>query len=218
MKGHNKKYSIIVAEDDPGVNLLIRKHIERAGHTVFKAFNGLEVIQILEEKKADLLLIDYKMPMMGGKEVIETLHQKNLLLPFVVMTGHRDVDIAIEMMKLGAHDYIIKDNDFHNIFPSKIENILRQVYTEDQLLESENALKISEEKNHRILGAMSDPIYICDSNYEIEYANPMFSKYWREPKKGDKCYELIFNRSSPCSDCKEFKFQEIDCAFILFMF
>jgi PAS domain S-box-containing protein len=203
MKSHNKEYTIVVAEDDPSLNLLICKHIERAGHKVLKAFSGLEVLQILDANKADLLLLDYKMPEGSGKEVIETLREKNALLPFIVMTGYGDIKIAIEMMKLGALDFLVKDEEFHLIFPNKIENALRHIYTENLLLESQEALKTSEEKNLKILGAMQDPVYICGPDHEIEYANPMFGNYWREPQKGDKCYEIIYNRSSPCSDCDE---------------
>jgi PAS domain S-box-containing protein len=196
---------ILVVEDDPGLNKLICKKIEQSGRHAASAISGTHVVDYLADHKADLMLLDYQMPDMNGAELALELKEKGSIIPFIVITGHGDERIAVEMMKLGALDYIVKDSEFLNIFPDKLEKALSNLETREKLIQSNLALEESHKTCQMIIDSMPDPVYICSGEYEIQYANPALLNYIGNDIYQKKCYESIFNRKSPCPECKPLK-------------
>ena len=133
------KRTILVVEDDEGLNHLIRKNLRREGYQTTFALNGGDALFKISEDENILLLLDYGLPDMTGKQVVEKLITKHRV-PFVVMTGQGDERVAVEMMKLGARDYIVKDARFMDLLPIVVRRVLKQLGTESRLDETKAKL------------------------------------------------------------------------------
>ena len=108
--------NILLIEDDAGLVELITANLEESGFSVKSAASGAEALAHLKKQTPDLMLLDYSLPDINGRELIETLNKKQIPLPpFIITTGQGDERIAVDMMKLGAMDYLIKDNLFLEI-------------------------------------------------------------------------------------------------------
>ncbi|MCK5255158.1 MAG: response regulator, partial [Deltaproteobacteria bacterium] len=132
-KKTNTPRMILVVEDDKGLSRLIQKHLQREGFQTEGAINGADAISFVVNNKNIVMLLDYRLPDMSGKRVIETLTERQCMVPFIIMTGHGDVTIAVEMMKLGARDYLLKDSDFLDILPSVVNRVADQLEIEKRL-------------------------------------------------------------------------------------
>ncbi len=146
-----KPHLILVAEDDEGLSGLIQKSLQRAGFHTKGVANGSDTINWIVNRHATILLLDYRLPDMTGREVIETLYGKQSSIPFIVITGHGDEKVAVEMMKLGARDYLIKDVALLDLLPSAVKRVFEQLTVEKELANAEQALKESEEKNRALI-------------------------------------------------------------------
>jgi CheY-like chemotaxis protein len=81
-------HTILVAEDDPNMQILYHDEFEGEGFQVERVGNGLEVLFYLESGKADLIITDTKMPLMNGLEMITQVRQKYPNLPIIVISGN----------------------------------------------------------------------------------------------------------------------------------
>jgi K+-sensing histidine kinase KdpD len=102
--------------------------LERAGYTVDLARDGQEGLTMYATGSYDVVAVDYKMPIHDGLEVIRTMASQGPLPPTIVITGTGSEKIAVEAMKLGARDYIVKDAEgrFLDLLPTVIEQVLQQ--------------------------------------------------------------------------------------------
>ena len=144
-------YTIFIVEDDEGLSRLIQKNLKSAGFQTARASNGAEAITWLNENPTTLLLLDYRLPDISGKKLVETLNERHYGVPFIIMTGHGDEKVAVEMMKLGARDYLVKDAEFIAMLPSVVKRVVEQLEVERRLNEAEEELKKSEERYHNLV-------------------------------------------------------------------
>ncbi len=145
---------IIVVEDDPALCELIRKILQDEGFDTIIVSSGSEAISIIKRESDILLLLDHGLPDMTGKQVIQNLRENGIDVPFIIMTGHGDEKLAVEMMKLKARDYLVKDVSFFDLLPASINQVLEQIKTERKLASAEQSLYESEER-FRIIYAES---------------------------------------------------------------
>ncbi|MEA2627440.1 MAG: hypothetical protein QOD06_3485 [Candidatus Binatota bacterium] len=99
---------ILIVEDEPNMVRTLAKILERRGFGVASASDGREALSVLESQSIDLVLTDLKMPGMGGMEMLTKMRARGLERPTLVLTGYGTVQSAVEAMKLGAADYLIK--------------------------------------------------------------------------------------------------------------
>ena len=157
-------HSILVVEDDEALLLLIQKNLQRAGFRTEGASNGAEAISKIVSNPPELLLLDYRLPDMTCKQVIETLSEQQRSIPFIVITGHGDEKVAVEMMKLGARDYLVKDNALLDLLLSVVKRVVEQSTLEKQLADMEK-------QYHAIFENASDAIWVQDLDGNIITAN-----------------------------------------------
>jgi DNA-binding response OmpR family regulator len=119
---------ILYVEDDPGLARLVQKKLQRAGYVVDIASDGEQGVAKFEADSYDLMFVDQNLPVYDGLEVIRILGSKGILPPTIMITGSGDEKVAVEAMKLGAGDYIVKDvaAGYIELLPSAIEKMLRQ--------------------------------------------------------------------------------------------
>jgi len=163
--------TILIVEDDKGLNRLIQKTLEKAGFRTAHAYNGASAIAKVLEDTDILILLDYKLPDMNGKQFIENLALKHLEVPFIVITGQGDERIAVEMMKLGAKDYIIKTVDWRNLLLGTVEKVVEKINIEKKLAMVQENLRENEER-YRFLYQESPSInLVINSTNRIENVN-----------------------------------------------
>jgi PAS domain S-box-containing protein len=130
-------------EDDPGQARLVQRALQRAGYRVDVVHDGAAGLALQRAQPYDLLIVDHQMPGMGGLEVLRTLTVWGAPPPTIMVTGHGDEAIAVEAMKLGAGDYIVKDVEgrYFALLPAVIERILMQRRLLAEKQQAEKALK-----------------------------------------------------------------------------
>ena len=125
--------TLLVVEDDQGISRLLERNLVRAGFQTDSAANGCDAIARVNNDDDIILLLDYQLPDMTGKQVVEKLSAAGYQVPFVIMTGQGDERIAVEMMKLGARDYVVKDASFMDLLPQVVKRVVREVNAERKL-------------------------------------------------------------------------------------
>ncbi len=98
----------LLVEDEPNMVRTLAKILERRGHRVDSAANGEEALRLLERETYDLVITDLNMPVMDGMQLLREMRARGLQPATLVLTGHGTIQSAVEAMKLGAGDYLIK--------------------------------------------------------------------------------------------------------------
>lgn len=102
------EFKILIAEDDAMVSDVMMKFLSEEGYSVVSSNDGLEAMKLLRLEDIKLVLTDLRMPGADGMEVLRTAVQTNPKMPVVLITAYGTLDTALEAMKEGAYDYIVK--------------------------------------------------------------------------------------------------------------
>ncbi len=100
--------AILIVEDEAKMRRLLELNLGEDGFTTFSAGDAETGLKLLRENSIDLVLTDLKLPGMNGLEFLQTVKRQNAALPVVVMTAFGSVETAVEAMKAGASDYVLK--------------------------------------------------------------------------------------------------------------
>jgi two-component system NtrC family response regulator len=133
-----RKLDILVVEDGKSQREMLRDFLESEGHAVMEAADGEEGLKHVRNHHFDLLLLDYKMPGMSGMDVLKAVKTLNPEIDVVIITAHGTIETAVEAMKAGALDYIMKPLEFDELLiqierVSERQNLIR----ENELLRKE---------------------------------------------------------------------------------
>jgi PAS domain S-box-containing protein/putative nucleotidyltransferase with HDIG domain len=164
---------ILYIEDDPGLARLVQKRLGRAGYTVDIASDGAEGIAKYEADSYDVVFVDQSLPIHDGLEVIRILGSNGTLPPTIMITGTGDERVAVEAMKLGAGDYIIKDvgTKYLELLPSSVKKVLQQRRAIEEKQQAEEALRRSEEKYRTVLEEMEEGYFETDFAGNLTFLN-----------------------------------------------
>jgi C4-dicarboxylate-specific signal transduction histidine kinase len=132
---------ILVIEDDDALLKLIEKSLASNGHRTAGVCSGAAALAWLERHSPRLMLLDYSLPDMHGEQLLRCLEARGKRVPFVVATGHGSESVAVEMMKHGAYDYIIKGAAFLKFLPTVVDGALERVRQSERLAEAEEKLR-----------------------------------------------------------------------------
>jgi PAS domain S-box-containing protein len=188
--------TIFVVDDDLGLARLIERALKRAGHTTASASSGADALAWLGLHRPDLLLLDLKLQDLEGRELITRLEALGRTVPFIVITGQGDERVAVEMMKRGALDYLVKDAQFLDLVPAVVQRALAQIKRERRLAATEEALRHSE----AMLATAQQIAHL--GSYEIELVSPpkvrwsdeLFHILGVEPETLEPLSDDFFNR------------------------
>jgi signal transduction histidine kinase len=115
---------LLVVDDDEGLLILMAQSLRDAGYEVATAGSGRGALEWLEDNTADLMLLDLKMRGVDGPALMERLEQVRARVPFIVVTGQGDEKIAVEVMKRGALDYVMKNSALLDLLPEVVRRSL----------------------------------------------------------------------------------------------
>jgi len=172
MERENNGPTILIVEDNGDLLSLMQRQLQREGYETRGVVTGREALSRLGEQSSDLLLLDYQLPDMNGKELVENLQQQGTAIPFVLVTGHGDERLAVDMMKRGARDYIMKEGEFLELLTSVVNQVIQQLEREKRLRIAEQALQESEAQYRGIFNAVRDAVFVVDFEGLIVDANP----------------------------------------------
>ncbi len=142
MEAPASQQTVLVVDDDRGLVRLIERALQREGFATSTASSGKSALDWLTLNQADLLLLDLKLQDLEGQELVERLTEANRCPPFIIITGQGDERVAVDMMKRGARDYLVKDVDFLQFVPAVVRRALEQVDKERRLAEAEEQVHL----------------------------------------------------------------------------
>lgn len=106
---------IVITDDDLSLCHFLKRTLSQKGYQVTTCHTGREAIGLVNEQETDLVLLDNKLPDLMGLEILKEMRQKHPKMPIIIMTAFGTTDTAIEAMRLGAFDYILKPFELEEI-------------------------------------------------------------------------------------------------------
>jgi PAS domain S-box-containing protein len=152
---------------------LVQRKLEREGFHVDIASDGEKGLERYRENQYDLVITDQEMPVFEGLEVIRRMSAMGPLPPTIMITGAGNEKIAVEAMKLGATDYLVKDlgGGYFNLLPTVIQQTLARRRLLEEKERAERTLRDYMERITRTLESISDAFFSLDSQWTITYFN-----------------------------------------------
>jgi signal transduction histidine kinase len=152
------KPRILVVDDDEGLLVLMAELLRDEGYDVLTADSGASALDRIRETAPDLLLLDFKLRDLAGSELVQRLREQHRLAPFIMVTGQGDERVAVEVMKQGALDYVMKDAALFDLLPTVVRRALRSVERDRALAAADRErerlereiLEAAEREQHRI--------------------------------------------------------------------
>ena len=153
----NETVHILYIDDDDGIRRLVERGLSRRGYRVSTAANGNDGLDRIDGERFDLVVIDHYMPGQDGLETLRKLRLRSDPPPVVYVTGSEETRIAVEALKAGASDYVVKavGDDFFDLLCSSFEQALAQV----RLTEARSAAERDLRESHARLEAMLGEVH-----------------------------------------------------------
>ena len=141
---------ILIIEDEEPIRRVLVKILgeENDQFVIFQAEDGKQGSKMIDEDEFDLILCDIKMPKMDGLEVLERANIKGVTTPFIMLTGHGNIETAVHAMKIGAYDFIPKPPDLNRLLIS-----IRNAIKSKHLIKENVRLKNKIAKKYDIIGS-----------------------------------------------------------------
>ncbi len=140
---------ILIVEDEAAIRRVLSKILldEDDKYQIEEAADGLEAMDKIKKEDFDLVLCDIKMPKLDGIEVLEATKKIKPETPFIMISGHGDLETAVQSMRLGAFDYISKPPDLNRLLTA-----VRNALDKKQLIVENKILKKKVSKNYEMIG------------------------------------------------------------------
>lgn len=106
---------ILLVDDENDFVEMLSLRLQEVGEKVVEAYSGRECLEKLEQADIDVVILDVKMPGMDGIETLQEIKKRYPLVEVIMLTGHGTTKTAVEGMKLGAFDYLLKPADFDDL-------------------------------------------------------------------------------------------------------
>ena len=165
----SEQVHILYMEDNEGTAHLLKRRLSRAGYAIDIAPDGEAGLKLCTERSYDTIIVDYNMPGLSGLQVIRRLVDQGIMPPTIVLTGTGSEQIAVEALKLGAFDYVIKDIDgvYLDLLPTVIEQALKNQQLLEDKRKAEEALRESEKRFRSVIEQSLDGITLIDQDGKI---------------------------------------------------
>jgi len=122
---------ILIVDDDRKMRVIMKTLIESSGWTTIEACDGVQALEMYSKERPSVVLLDMLMPKMDGLETLRALKSLDSDLPVIIITAHADVSDAVNAIKIGAYDFIVKPPDLDTL-----TNIIRRAIEKSKLSRS----------------------------------------------------------------------------------
>lgn len=138
---------LLIIDDEKSIRKTLREILEYEKYTVDEAADGVEGLQMIQKEKYDIILCDIKMPKMDGIEVLDKIMQLSIDTPVVMISGHGNIETAVEAVKKGAFDFIAKPLDLNRLLVT-----IRNAMDKSTLVTETKVLKKKVSKTFDMIG------------------------------------------------------------------
>ncbi|HEX7420468.1 MAG TPA: sigma-54 dependent transcriptional regulator, partial [Thermoanaerobaculia bacterium] len=198
-------YRVLVVDDETAIREAIRMTLEYEGYKIEEARSGQDAIDKATRVDYDAILLDIKMPVLDGIEVLENLKEHKVKSPVVMVSGHGDVHTAVECTKRGAFDFLEKPLNRDKLLLT-VRNAVRLRTVEEENTE----LKSRAEKEYQLVG---DAAQMRDLKSQIERAAPTKATVLITGESGTG-KELVAREIHRRSSRSSMPFIQVNCAAI----
>jgi DNA-binding NtrC family response regulator len=141
---------ILIVEDESAIRRVLSKILkeEDPAYDVFEAEDGRQGLEMIQSQEFDLVFCDIKMPVMDGMELLAAMQEQYSEVPVVMISGHGDLEVAVEAMRIGAFDYISKPPDLNRLL-----NTVRLALDRKQLVVANNRLSKKVARKYTMIGS-----------------------------------------------------------------
>lgn len=195
---------ILVVDDESSIRRTLKDILEFEKHQVEVASNGQEALDTIADEDFDVVLLDIKMPEMDGIEVLERI-TKMKDVPVVMISGHGTIETAVEAIRKGAYDFIVKPPDLNRLLV-----IIRNAIDKSDLVTQTRQLKKEVDKKYEIVGESEKIIELKEM---IERVAPTSARVLIEGENGTG-KELVARQLHEQSKRSKSPFIEVNCAAI----
>lgn len=197
--------SILIVDDERSIRNSLKEILEHEAYTIETAETGHQALEILKQKQADLVLCDIKMPQMDGIELLEILQKEYASTPVVMISGHGDIETAVECIKKGAYDFLQKPLDLNRILVT-----VRNAMDKSKLITETKTLRKKIYSNYEMIGSSTE---IKKVHELIEKIAPTDARVLITGENGtgkELVAHMIHEKSQRCNG----PFVEVNCAAI----
>ena len=198
---------ILIIEDEEPIRRVLVKILteENSEFVLSEAVDGKQGIKLINDEEFDLILCDIKMPKMDGLEVLEQAKKSGISTPFIMLTGHGNVETAVHAMKVGAYDFIPKPPDLNRLLIS-----VRNAIASKHLIKENVRLKKKIAKKYDMIGEATPIKKVLEL---IDKVAPTQARILITGPNGTG-KELVAHQIHQKSDRHRFPLIEVNCAAI----
>jgi DNA-binding NtrC family response regulator len=128
-----EKMKIMLVDDEERYLQTTKKLIEKKGYEVLTALSGEEALEKLKPQNVHVVILDVKMPGMDGNQTLKAIKTLYPLVEVIMLTGHGTMDSAIDGLKSGAFDYLVKPADIDDIIEKAMEAFEKRQHREEKI-------------------------------------------------------------------------------------
>ncbi|ABB30593.1 multi-sensor signal transduction histidine kinase [Geobacter metallireducens RCH3] len=194
---------MLILEDSEDDLLLLLRELRRGG--IDPVYERTEtdagMRALLDEREWDVIIADYNMPRFGAMVGLEIVKERELDIPFIIVSGKIGEDLAVAAMKAGAHDYLMKGN-LSRLVPA-IEREVREAGERRRRRQAEAAMRNQFNQISTIFDSLNALVYVVDmDSYRLLYLNKYGAQLFGENWEGRPCHEVIQGgKTLPCDFC-----------------
>jgi len=198
---------VLIVDDEDSIRNAFRDILELQDYLVDEAADGVEALAKAKQWKPDVLILDIKMPKMDGMEVLEKLHAMTPDTPVIMISGHANIDTAVDAVKKGAFDFISKPPDLNRVLIT-----VRNALDRNSLVAETKTLKrqVSKGKTQEILGESEAIRQVLET---VELVARSDARVFVTGANGTG-KELVARKIHELSNRKDAPFVEVNCAAI----
>lgn len=197
--------SILIVDDERSIRNSLKEILEHEEYTIETAENGHQALDILKQKNIDVVLCDIKMPQMDGIELLEIILKEYTTTPVIMISGHGDIETAVECLKKGAYDFLQKPLDLNRILVT-----VRNALDKSKLITETKVLRKKVYSKYEMVGSSEKILKIHEL---IEKIAPTDARVLITGENGtgkELVAHMIHEKSLRCSG----PFVEVNCAAI----
>jgi two-component system phosphate regulon sensor histidine kinase PhoR len=213
----DEKIKVLVVDDEKVVRDGCHRVLTGKNYEVITAENGRQAMNTLAKKSVDIILLDLKMPVMSGEEVLEKTYTQYPDIPVIIITGHGTIDTAVECMKKGAYDFITKPFQIDQFLliinrateKRKLEQKARQFQEEN--IRNLYDLNLEKSRLKTIINCMANGVMVNNRNLEVVLHNPALMRLLEISEKIENPIPIkqIINDESLISTLRQIQSDEI---------
>lgn len=190
--------TLLCIDDDVMLLKVLQSYFEIKGYRVLTAENGAIGLELFRNHSPDLILVDLKMPIVDGFQVLAEIKETSSLTPIIVISGEGEMADVIQALHLGAWSYMTKPVENYDI----LEHAVKQAFEKADLIEQNKTYQKGLERKFDIITeCFPGYVFTCSPDFIITYANNPLTEYAGKDLCGLPCYNAIYGFDSVCVWC-----------------